>query len=147
MPLVRRRRYPGSPIDAAGTRRAGPMGAAGMREPREGEIVTEASLVPALQVAAAGATVPRTRASYTVRIGDVAAHAPVGDGVIEVGPGEYPDSDLVIVSGPAFRDLLAGAVDPATAVADGTAAVAGDAALLGRFTSMFTVPSSPSVSS
>ncbi|WP_454295320.1 winged helix-turn-helix transcriptional regulator [Salana multivorans] len=71
-------------------------GAAGMREPREGEIVTEASLVSALRVAAEGATLTSRRITFTVRVGDAVAHAVVGDGTVKVGAGEHPGADLVI---------------------------------------------------
>ncbi|MFT4220591.1 MAG: winged helix-turn-helix transcriptional regulator [Microbacterium sp.] len=119
-------------------------GAAEMREPREGEVVTEASLVSALRVAAGGGTPTRRRLAFTVRAGQVAAHAVTGDGVVTVGAGEHPDADLVITGGPGFRDLLAGALDPAAAIADGVVDLEGDPVLLEDFVTMFHVPYSPS---
>ncbi|ALJ19701.1 winged helix-turn-helix transcriptional regulator [Microbacterium sp. No. 7] len=115
-------------------------GAAEMREPREGEIVTEASLVSALRVAAVGAASAGRPLIFTVRVGDAAAHAIVKDGRADVGAGEHPAADLVITGGPGFRDLLAGVVDPATAIAENAVLVEGDPRLLADFVSIFTVP-------
>lgn len=118
-------------------------GAAGMREPREGEIVTEASLVSALQVAAQGAAPAGRPLTFTVRVGDAVAHAIVEGGTVSIGAGEHPGADLVITAGPGFRDLLAGTLDPATAIAENAVAVQGDPGLLANFASVFTVPYSP----
>lgn len=117
-------------------------GAAGMRTPREGEVVTDASLVTALRVAAAenGSAAPRRRLVYTVRVADAAAHAIMRDGTVDVAPGEHPAPDLVITGGPEFRDLLAGVLDPETAIAKGVVELDGDPALLGPFAATFTVP-------
>jgi DNA-binding HxlR family transcriptional regulator len=115
-------------------------GAADMRVPREGEIVTEASLVSALRVAADEAALPAKRLTFTVRVGTAVAHARVKDRTVAVGPGAAPDADLVITGGAGFRDLLAGVLEPQAAVADGAVEVAGDAALLSDFVSIFTVP-------
>jgi len=120
-------------------------GAAGMREPREGEIVTDASLVSALRVAAEGAAIAEQRLTFTVSVGDAVAHAIVeGDGV-EVGIGAHPGADAVITGGPGFRDMLAGALDPATAIAEEAVVVEGDPGLLDDFVSTFTVPYSPAM--
>lgn len=120
-------------------------GAAGMREPREGEIVTDASLISALRVAAEGAPPAERRLIFTVKVGTVVAHAIVDNGVVEVGAGEHSDADLVITGGPGFRDLLAGTLNPATAIAEQAIAVEGDAGLLEDFVSTFTVPYSPAM--
>ena len=118
-------------------------GAGGMHEPREGEIVTDASLVSALRVAANGAAPTSRRLTFTVRVGAAVAHAVVGDGTVDVGPGEHPDADLVITGGPGFRDLLAGTLDPVTAISDQAVTVEGEPALLADFVTIFTVPYSP----
>lgn len=115
-------------------------GAAAMREPREGEIVTDASLVSALRVAAGGGTVPRRRLAFTVRVGDAVAHAFIHNRVVEVGPGEHAEAELMITAGPRFRDLLAGVVGPGDAVAEGAVELDGDPALLADFTEIFRVP-------
>ncbi len=118
-----------------------PTGVAGIYTPREGEIVTTASLVTALRVAAGnGLTPDRRRLVYTVRVGDAVAHMIVHGRTVEVVPGEHPEPDLVITGGPEFRDLLAGTLDPETAVADGVVEIDGDPALLTPFVATFTVP-------
>lgn len=118
-------------------------GAAGMREPREGEVVTDASLVHALRVAAADGTTPRGRrrpVTYLVKIGPAAAHATVRGTTVRVEPGDHPAPDLTIVAGPGFRDVLAGVRHPDAAVADGTVELAGDQSLLADFTARFKAP-------
>lgn len=115
-------------------------GAAGMRELREGEIVTQASLVSALRIAAEGAAPAGRPLTFTVRVGDAVAHAIVEGSTVDVGAGEHPGADLVITSGPGFRDLLAGALDPASAIAEQAVVVEGDPGLLADFASIFTVP-------
>ncbi|WP_280275304.1 helix-turn-helix domain-containing protein [Nocardia wallacei] len=115
-------------------------GAGEMRAPREGEVVTEAVLVSGLRVAAESGTVPARRLTFTVKISGAVAHALVADGIVEVAPGEYPNSDLTITGGPGFRDLLAGTLDPQAAVTEGAVELEGDPTLLADFTSIFTVP-------
>ncbi len=111
-----------------------------MRELREGEIVTQASLVSALRIAAEGAAPAGRPLTFTVRVGDAVAHAIVEGSTVDVGAGEHPGADLVISSGPGFRDLLAGALDPASAIAEQAVVVEGDPGLLADFASIFTVP-------
>ncbi|WP_028662340.1 winged helix-turn-helix transcriptional regulator [Saccharomonospora iraqiensis] len=121
-------------------------GAAGMQAPRAGEIVTTASLVTALRVAAEHAQAPRQRQlAYTVRVRDAVAHAVLRDGAVDVGAGEHPEPDLVITGGPQFRDLLAGVLDPESALADGAVELDGDPAALAPFVATFRVPYSPEV--
>lgn len=119
-------------------------GAAGMHAPREGEIVTTASLVTALRVAAEHGQAPRRRQlAYTVRVGGAAAHAILRDRAVDVGPGEHPAPDLAITGGPEFRDLLADVLDPESAIADGAVELDGDPAVLAPFVAAFRVPYSP----
>lgn len=117
-------------------------GAAGMREPREGEVVTDASLVGSLRVAAQGGTPPRRRGpvTYEVRVGSAVAHATVNASETTVRPGGHPAPDLVLVAGPGFRDVLAGVIDPDAADAAGAVELIGDRSLLANFTATFTVP-------
>lgn len=117
-------------------------GAAGMREPREGEVVTEASLVSALRVAAE-CDAPldhRGSATYEVRVGPATAHAIVAGKEIRVAPGGHSDPDLILVAGPRFRDVLAGVLDPDAALATGAVELIGDESLLADFMTTFTVP-------
>lgn len=116
-------------------------GAADMRAPREGEVVTDASLVTALRVAATDGAQRLSPVSFTVKVADAAAHATITDRGVEVRPGEHPDPDMVIVGGPAFRDFLAGAIDPRTAVRDGAVVLQhGGPKLLDTFAAVFHVP-------
>jgi DNA-binding HxlR family transcriptional regulator len=115
-------------------------GAAGMREPREGEVVTEASLVTALRVAAIDNPTTRPPVVYVVRVANAVASATVADGVVVVEPGEHPDPDLVIGGGARFRDLLAGRLDPQEALTQGAVELEGDPELLATFTETFRVP-------
>jgi DNA-binding HxlR family transcriptional regulator len=121
-------------------------GAAGMRTPREGEIVTTASITAALRVAAGDGVVPKDwKTTYTVRVGDVDTHLTMHDGVITVGAGAAEAPDLIITAGPQIRDLLAGELDAQTAIATGAVQLEGDASLLERFADTLRVPYSPNV--
>jgi DNA-binding HxlR family transcriptional regulator len=121
-------------------------GAAGMRTPREGEIVTTASMVSALRVAAGGGVVPKSwNTTYNVRVGEVEMHLVMRDGVITVEPGVAESPDLVITAGPQIRDLLAGELDADTAIATGVVQLEGDASLFARFADSLHVPYSPNV--
>src|SRR4051812_35889412 len=121
-------------------------GAGGMRTPREGEIVTTASMVSALRVAAGDGVVPKSwDTAYTVHVGEVTVHLVMRDGTITVEPGAADAPDLVITAGPQIRDLLAGELDAETAVATGVVQLDGDAALFPRFVDSLHVPYSPNV--
>ena len=115
-------------------------GAAGMREPREGEVVTDASLVGSLRVAAQGGAPPRRQGpvTYEVRVGPATAHATVAGEEITVGEGGHPAPDLTIVGGPGFRDVLAGVLEPDATLA--AVELSGDQSLFADFTATFTVP-------
>ncbi len=121
-------------------------GAGGMRTPREGEIVTTASITAALRVAAGDGAVPEDwNTTYTVRVGDVDTHLTMRDGVITVGAGAAEAPDLIITAGPQIRDLLAGELDAQTAIATGAVQLEGDTSLLERFADTLRVPYSPNV--
>jgi DNA-binding HxlR family transcriptional regulator len=121
-------------------------GAGGMRTPREGEIVTTASITAALRVAAGDGVVPKDwNTTYTVRVGDIETHVAMRDGVIAVGAGAADAPDLIIAAGPQIRDLLAGELDAQTAIATGAVQLEGDASLLERFAHTLRVPYSPNV--
>jgi DNA-binding HxlR family transcriptional regulator len=119
-------------------------GAGGMRTPREDEIVTTASIVAALRVAAGDGVVSKSwNTTYTVRVGDVETHVVMRDGAITVGPGAAETPDLVITAGPQIRDLLAGELDAPTAIATGAVQIEGDSSLFARFADTLRVPYSP----
>jgi len=121
-------------------------GAGGMRTPREGDIVTTASIVGALKVAAGDGVVPKSwNTTYTVRVADVETHLVMRDGVITVGPGPAEAPDLVITAGPEIRDVLAGELDADTAVRTGAVELEGDSSLFARFADTLRVPYSPNV--
>ena len=121
-------------------------GAGGMRTPREGEIVTTASMVSALRVAAGDGVVPkRWNTSFTVRIGDIELDVQMRNGALTVEPGPAEAPDLIITAGPQIRDLLAGELDADTAVATGVVQLEGDVSLFSRFADSMHVPYSPNV--
>ena len=125
----------------------GRWGAGGMREPREGEIITEPALVGALRVGGQGGTAPRRApVTYEVHVGPAVAHAMVARGVITVAPGPHPKPDLIVDAGPEFRDVLAGVLSPDEAMATGGIELTGDASLFPDFVATFTVPYSPALS-
>ncbi|MFF1572620.1 winged helix-turn-helix transcriptional regulator [Leifsonia sp. NPDC058292] len=131
----------GPALDALGR-----WGAGGMRTPREGEIVTTASITAALRVAAGDGVVPAEwDVAYTVRVGDVETHLIMRDGTITAGPGPAENPDLVIAAGPQIRDLLAGELDAHTAISTGAVQLEGDASLFERFADSLHVPYSPNV--
>jgi len=119
----------------------GRWGAAGMRQPRAGEVVTEASLVSALRSAVRPRTPGRPHSAVVeVRIGDATAHAVVDQESVTVHPGGHPAADLTLEAGPRFRDVLAGELDPDVAVAQGVVRVHGDLTSFTEFVSTFHVP-------
>lgn len=119
-------------------------GAGGMRTPREGEIVTTASITAALRVAAGDGVVPAEwNSTYAVRVGDVEVHVIMRDGVITVAPGPAERPDLTIIAGPQIRDLMAGELDPQTALDTGAVQLDGDTTLFERFAEVLRVPYSP----
>ena len=121
-------------------------GAGGMRTPREGEIVTTASIVSSFRVAAGDGIIPRSwKTAYTVRVGDIEVHVLMRDGAITVGPGPAEAPDLVITAGPQIRDVMAGELDADTAIATGVVQLEGDASLFPRFAERMHVPYSPNV--
>ena len=112
-----------------------------MRTPREGEIVTSASITSALRVAAGEGLVPGDWDTvYGVRVGEIEAHVVMRGGTITVGEGPADDPDLVITAGPQIRDVLAGELDAPTAVATGAVQLEGDASLFERFAETLRVP-------
>ena len=119
----------------------GLWGAGGMREPREGEIVTTSSITAALRVAAGDGVVPADwDTTYNVRVGDVETHVVMRGGRITADPGLAEDADLEIMAGPGIRDLLARTLTPQDALASGAVQIQGDPALFDRFAETMHVP-------
>lgn len=115
-------------------------GAADMHEPREHEIVTEASLVSALRSALQPETPSTGRTVFVVHAGEASANAIVEDGVVRIGPGPAESPDLEITAGPKFRDFLAGIIEPASAATEGAVELFGDPDLLNNFVALFHMP-------
>jgi hypothetical protein len=118
----------------------GRWGAQTMEEPRDSEIVTDASLAAALRSARVPGAVPH---SFTVHVrsGGAEAWAAVHDEDVVVGPGEpQRDADLTLDAGPQLRLLLAGTLPPDEALASGDLAITGDRQLLDAFVHAFRVP-------
>lgn len=118
----------------------GRWGALTMEEPRDSEVVTDASLAAALRSARLSVAVPH---SFTVHVrsGGAEAWAAVHDEGVVVGPGEpQRDADLVLDAGPQLRLLLAGTLTPDEALASGDLAITGDRRLLDAFVHAFRVP-------
>lgn len=120
-------------------------GAAGMRTPHAGEVITEASLVTALRVAASDAPDPSLQLRCTVRLSPAVAQVEISRGGVTVAPGPHPEPDLELLAGPMFRDMLAGELDAETAIATGAVTIEGDRALLTPFLAVFSVPYSTAV--
>jgi DNA-binding HxlR family transcriptional regulator len=121
-------------------------GAAGMRAPRAGEIVTLASFTAALQVAAGDAVVPRGwNTTFAVKVGDIEVQVVMRGGAITVSPGHADSPDLTITAGPGIRDLLAREIDAAGAIESGVVQLEGDTALFDRFVGSMYVPYSDNV--
>jgi DNA-binding HxlR family transcriptional regulator len=123
-------------------------GAGGMRMPREGEIMTSASLTSALTLAAADGPAPATSwdTVFTVKAGELEVQVVMRDGVTTVTPGAPEEADLVVnVEGPEFRDIIAGTLDADGAIAAGVVRLEGDPSLFRRFTETLRVPYSPNV--
>lgn len=116
-------------------------GAGGMREPRDGEIVTTSSITAALRVAAGDGVAPADWDTvYNVRVGEVEVHVVMRDGAITADPGFAEDADLEITAGPGIRDVLAGTLSAQDAVETGAVALDGDPALFERFADTLRVP-------
>lgn len=119
-------------------------GAADMRVPREGEIVTVAALVSSLRAGIRpGARRQRSRRTYQVAIADLTAHITIDGDAVHVAPGPHPDPDLIITTGPGLRDVLAGVVNPEQAVDDGIVELDGNESAFADFVATFHVPYAP----
>jgi DNA-binding HxlR family transcriptional regulator len=114
-------------------------GAAQMREPRPGEVFTEAALVSALRSGIDPAHRPARRRTVQVGVGAAVAHA-ILDGGVEVLPGAHPDPDLTVIAGLGFRDVLAHRIALEDAVAEGAVELVGDRSAFADLVAAFHVP-------
>ncbi|MFD4368447.1 winged helix-turn-helix transcriptional regulator [Rhodococcus sp. NPDC058521] len=118
----------------------GRWGARTLRDPRPDDAITIDSMVMALRSTFHSEHADSTDSTYELRLGDIILSAHVHDGAVDVrdGPAEAPD--LVIITGPAIKALMAGEISPAEALEQGSVVVAGDAALLEDFARTFSIP-------
>ncbi|MBV9544382.1 MAG: helix-turn-helix transcriptional regulator [Chloroflexi bacterium] len=123
--------------------RLGVWGAQSLDQPRDGEIVTTDSMIMALRSTFVPAAARGQHVAYELHLGPIVVHARVEDGIIHAGAGELADADLVIDSGPAIKDLLAGDIGPHEAIAQGLVQLRGDPSLLYTFAQMFHIPRFP----
>ncbi len=125
----------------------GRWGAKNLGDPRPGETVTIDSLITALRTTFRPAAAEGVRATFALRVGDVALHARVEDGRVHVGEGAPADADLTIDAGPGIRALMSGDVTPARAVRDGVVQMHGKKKLLDVFARIFRIDPMPATRS
>lgn len=118
-------------------------GAIRMGDARPDEIVTPDSLTMALRTTFQPEAARGVTAAYELRFGELVLHARIADGKLSAGQGPAPDPDLVLSTGPAFRELLMGEISPEQALAAGMLSIEGDPAELKRFFSYFKLPAAP----
>ncbi|MFI6508995.1 winged helix-turn-helix transcriptional regulator [Streptosporangium sp. NPDC050855] len=120
-------------------------GARSLGEPRPEDVVTVNSMIMALRTTFHPEAARGLTAGYELRLGEMVLHARVEDGVLSVGEGALPGADLVVEPGPLLRTLMAGEIDPAEAIENGTLRITGDPALMTRFVEIFTFRPEPSL--
>lgn len=123
----------------------GRWGFASMGEPADGDVVTADSLTVALRAAFRPTSAPE--ATYEMRVGEARLLVTVTDGhltVADLGTAWVAEhdapSEVVIVAGPRIREVIAGTLTPADALAEGAVEVLeGDPGLLERFAATFRI--------
>ncbi len=121
----------------------GRWGAKALGDPRPGETVTQDSLITALRTTFHAADARGLRATFALRVGEIALHARVAGGRVEVAAGAPPDADLTIDAGPGIRALMAGEVSANDALAHGLVQITGRPELLSRFAEVFRIEPLP----
>lgn len=119
--------------------RLGRWGAKSLTEPGPEDIVTVDSLVTAMRSTFRAESVRDRDISYELHMGDIVIHMRIHDGQLEVAKGALPDADLVIETGPAIRALMAGEVEPADAIENGSVRLTGNSNLLSQFVETFRI--------
>lgn len=123
----------------------GRWGFASMGEPSDGDVVTADSLTVALR--AAFRPDSASDASYEVRVGETRLLVSVSAGrltIADLGTAWVAEHDaqpqVVIVAGPRIREVIAGTLSPADALADGAVEVLeGEPGLLESFAATFRI--------
>jgi len=123
--------------------RLGVWGAQSLGQPRPGEIMTADSMVMALRATFVPESAHGLQVSFELRLGEIIIHARIDGPTITVAEGPLVDADLIIEAGPAVKDLMAGDITPAAAIASGGVRLTGNQALLGRFVELFHIPTKP----
>jgi DNA-binding HxlR family transcriptional regulator len=125
--------------------RFGRWGSRMLGSPRPEEIITPESMVVAMRALFDPEAAHGVRASYEIRLGEVVFHIRVHDGTLHAGTGPLPGADLVLESTTALKGigLMLGEFDAAEAMAEGSARVTGDPALLTRLGQMVHIPGRP----
>jgi len=123
--------------------RLGLWGAQSLGRPRPGEIMTADSMVMALRTTFVPEAAHGLQVSFELRLGEVIIHARIDGDTITVAEGQLADADLVIEAGPVIKDLMAGEVSAAEAVASDGVRLTGNPTLLERFAELFRIPSRP----
>jgi DNA-binding HxlR family transcriptional regulator len=122
-------------------------GAQLLGDPRPEEIVTVDSLVVSMRSTFSPEAAQGVHASYEIRVNqDIVFHVQVDDGTMHAAPGPLPGADLVIETGMLLKQMMAGELSAADAIASESVRIVGDPALLQRFTEMFAIPSRPTMS-
>jgi DNA-binding HxlR family transcriptional regulator len=121
----------------------GRWGAATLAMPRPEDVVTEDSMMVALQATFQEDVALDDQLSFELRVADVVIHGEVDRGRLVVGRGPLPGADVVINPGPLFRDLLTRELSAAAALASDQTSITGDAAVFERFVDLFALPDLP----
>jgi DNA-binding HxlR family transcriptional regulator len=120
-------------------------GAAGLGDPRPGEVVTAESLVMALRSTFRPEAADGVDATWELRAGDVVLHARVAGGTLAAGVGPAPGAaDLVITVAdgdgpPPLKAIMAGELSPDEAVGSGAVELTGRRRLLKTFAELFRI--------
>jgi DNA-binding HxlR family transcriptional regulator len=117
----------------------GRWGAKHLGEPRDGEVVTEESMIMALRTTFRAEAARGVKASYELRMGDVVLHAIVQNGEVTVGKGPLEKPDLTIEAGPGIRAVMAQEIAPDEAIKAKIVRIKGNRDLFGRFAQMFRI--------
>lgn len=121
----------------------GRWGAKSLGEPQPDEVVTPDSLVMALRSTFRPEAAGGVRASYELRVGEIAINARVVDREVTVAEGPLPDADLAIEAGPGIRMLMAGELSPDDAIKRRVVRISGDRKLLAQFARIFRIEPKP----
>jgi DNA-binding HxlR family transcriptional regulator len=121
----------------------GRWGAKTLGDPRPHETLTVDSLVMALRTTFRPAAARGLHAGFELRANEIVLQARVDGKRIAVKPGALPGADLAIEAGPGIRALMAGEIDPETALARGVVRIRGERALLDRFAEVFRIEALP----